>query len=37
VEQQLGYGSAVGLATAVIVGAITGLYFLLSRKMNKLH
>lgn len=37
VEQQLGYGSAVGFATAVIVGAITGLYFLLSRKMNKLY
>lgn len=37
VEQQLGYGSAVGFTTAVIVGAITGLYFLLSRKMNKLY
>ncbi|MBD2847540.1 sugar ABC transporter permease [Paenibacillus sp. IB182496] len=37
VEQQLGYGSAVGFATAVIVGAITGLYFLLSRKMNKMY
>ena len=37
VEQQLGYGSAVGFVTAVIVGAITGLYFLLSRKMNKIY
>ncbi|GBG08074.1 sugar ABC transporter permease [Paenibacillus agaridevorans] len=37
VEQQLGYGSAVGFVTAVIVGAITGLYFLLSRKMNKMY
>lgn len=37
VEQQLGYGSAVGFVTAVIVGAITGLYFFLSRKMNKIY
>lgn len=37
VEQQLGYGSAVGFVTAIIVGAITGLYFLLSRKMNKMY
>lgn len=37
VDQQLGYGSAVGFVTAVIVGAITGLYFLLSRKMNKMY
>ncbi|MHA6481766.1 carbohydrate ABC transporter permease [Paenibacillus sp. strain BS8-2] len=37
VEQQIGYGSAVGFVTAVIVGAITGLYFLLSRKMNKVY
>ena len=37
VVQQFGYGSAVGFATALIVGAITGLYFLLSRKMNKVY
>jgi len=37
VVQQFGYGSAVGFATAIIVGAITGLYFLLSRKMNKVY
>lgn len=37
VAQQLGYGSAVGFATAVIVGGITGLYFFLSRKMNKVY
>ncbi|MNL87613.1 hypothetical protein D3C87_2168480 [compost metagenome] len=37
VAQQLGYGSAVGFASAVIVGAITGLYFFLSRKMNKVY
>ncbi|MHA7964760.1 carbohydrate ABC transporter permease [Paenibacillus sp. CAU 1782] len=37
VEQQLGYGSAVGFVTALIVGAITGLYFFLSRKMNKIY
>nr|WP_240353613.1 sugar ABC transporter permease [Cohnella algarum] len=35
VEQQFGYGSAVGFATALIVGAITLLYQYLSRKMNK--
>ncbi|MFC6652524.1 carbohydrate ABC transporter permease [Paenibacillus rhizoplanae] len=37
VTQQLGYGSAVGFATAVIVGAVTGLYFFFSRKMNKVY
>ncbi|MEK4063456.1 MULTISPECIES: carbohydrate ABC transporter permease [Paenibacillus] len=37
VAQQLGYGSAVGFATAVIVGTITGLYFFFSRKMNKVY
>lgn len=35
VEQQLGYGSAVGFATALIVGAITLLYAYFSRKMNR--
>lgn len=37
VTQQLGYGSAVGFASAVIVGAVTGLYFFFSRKMNKVY
>ncbi|MOA38328.1 hypothetical protein D3C78_1600000 [compost metagenome] len=35
VDQQIGYGSAVGFTTALIVGAITLLYHYLSRKMNK--
>ncbi|OMF27641.1 sugar ABC transporter permease [Paenibacillus sp. FSL H8-0548] len=35
VEQQIGYGSAVGFATALIVGAITALYYYFSRKMNR--
>ncbi|MFH5184411.1 carbohydrate ABC transporter permease [Paenibacillus sp. TAB 01] len=35
VDQQIGYGSAVGFATAVIVGIITALYYYLSKKMNK--
>ncbi|CAG7609445.1 Lactose transport system permease protein LacF [Paenibacillus solanacearum] len=35
--QQFGYGSAVGFATAVIVGLITGLYFYLSKRMNKVY
>lgn len=35
VDQQIGYGSAVGFATAVIVGAITALYYWFSRRMNK--
>lgn len=33
--QQLGYGSAVGFTTALIVGAITGLYFYMSNKMSQ--
>jgi len=37
VAQQLGYGSAVGFVSAVIVGGITGLYFFLSRKMSKVY
>lgn len=37
VEQQIGYGSAVAFATALIVGAITLAYFVLSRKMNKVY
>ncbi|WP_373230047.1 carbohydrate ABC transporter permease [Cohnella sp.] len=35
VEQQLGYGSAVGFATAVIVGLITAIYYCMTKKMNK--
>lgn len=35
VEQQLGYGSAVGFTIAIIVGGITGVYYYLSKKMNK--
>lgn len=37
VEQQLGYGSAVGFASAIIVGAITLLYFYLSRRLNNIY
>ncbi|MGG1515450.1 sugar ABC transporter permease [Paenibacillus oryzisoli] len=35
VTQQIGYGSAVGFTTAVIVGAITAIYFYFSRRMSK--
>lgn len=35
VDQQIGYGSAVGFATAVIVGMITALYYYMTKKMNK--
>ncbi len=37
VQQQLGYGSAVGFVTALIVGIVTILYFYLSRKLNKMY
>ncbi len=37
VVQQIGYGSAVGFTTAIIVGIITALYFYLSRRMNKIY
>jgi raffinose/stachyose/melibiose transport system permease protein len=37
VTQQFGYGSAVGFATALIVGAITAIYSYLSRRMNKVY
>jgi ABC-type sugar transport systems, permease components len=36
-EQDFGYGSAVGFVTAVIVGIVTGLYFLMSRRMSKIY
>ncbi|WP_438347955.1 carbohydrate ABC transporter permease [Paenibacillus sp. FA6] len=35
VEQQIGYGSAVGFATAIIVGGITAIYYYSTKKMNK--
>lgn len=37
VIQQFGYGSAVGFATAVIVGAITAAYYYFSRRMSKVY
>ncbi|WP_199621810.1 carbohydrate ABC transporter permease [Paenibacillus alkalitolerans] len=36
-EQLIGYGSAAGFVTALIVGAITTLYFYLSRKLNRMY
>lgn len=35
--QQFGYGSAVGFTTAVIVGAITLVYFYVSKKLNDVY
>ncbi|MEI7025714.1 carbohydrate ABC transporter permease [Paenibacillus sp. y28] len=35
--QQIGYGSAVGFVTALIVGVITLLYFWLSKRLNKIY
>lgn len=35
--QEIGYGSAVGFATAIIVGLVTCVYFILSKKMNKIY
>ncbi|MCZ8516578.1 sugar ABC transporter permease [Paenibacillus filicis] len=37
VEQQIGYGSAVGFVTAIIVGVVTLLYFYASKRMNKVY
>lgn len=37
VVQQVGYGSAVAFASALIVSALTGLYFLMARKLNKIY
>lgn len=37
IDQQFGYGSAVGFTTAVIVGIITLAYHLMSRRLNKLQ
>ncbi|WP_438447254.1 carbohydrate ABC transporter permease [Gorillibacterium sp. sgz5001074] len=33
--QQIGYGSAVGFVTALIVGAVTMVYFFFSRRMSR--
>lgn len=35
VEQQIGYGSAVGFVIALIVGGITAVYYYSTKKMNK--
>ncbi|WP_340019890.1 sugar ABC transporter permease [Paenibacillus sp. FSL H3-0457] len=35
--QQLGYGSAVGFTTALIVGAVTLIYFRISKKLNDVY
>lgn len=35
--QNIGYGSAVGFTTALIVGLITWLYFWMSRKLNNMY
>jgi raffinose/stachyose/melibiose transport system permease protein len=35
--QEIGYGSAVGFATAIIVGVITGIYFWTSRRINQVY
>ncbi|MGQ8871456.1 carbohydrate ABC transporter permease [Paenibacillus sp. TSA_86.1] len=35
--QQLGYGSAVGFTTALIVGAVTLIYFQISKKLNDIY
>ncbi|MDF2960398.1 MAG: sugar transporter permease [Paenibacillus sp.] len=37
VVQQYGYGAAVGFVSALIVGAITGLYLYISRKSSAAH
>lgn len=36
IPQDIGYGSAVGFFTALIIGLITGLYFYLTRKMGRI-
>lgn len=35
--QNIGYGSAVGFTTAIIVGLITWLYFWMSKKLNNIY
>jgi ABC-type sugar transport system permease subunit len=35
VQQQIGYGSAVGFVSAIIVGLITLVYFQMSKKLNQ--
>lgn len=34
--EQIGYGSAAGFATALIVGVITIIYFMISRRLNRI-
>ncbi|MDF2963910.1 MAG: binding-protein-dependent transporter inner rane component, partial [Paenibacillus sp.] len=36
-DQDFGYGSAVGFVTALIVGLVTAIYFVISRKMSKIY
>lgn len=35
--QQIGYGSAVGFTTALMVGGVTVIYFFVSRKLNNIY
>lgn len=35
--QQLGYGSAVGFTTALLVGGVTFIYFRISKKLNDIY
>ncbi|MNF00610.1 hypothetical protein D3C80_1994650 [compost metagenome] len=35
--QNIGYGSAVGFTTALIVGLITWMYFWMSKKLNNMY
>jgi ABC-type sugar transport system permease subunit len=37
VDQQIGYGSAAGFVTALIVGLITLIYFYMSRRLNRIY
>jgi raffinose/stachyose/melibiose transport system permease protein len=37
VDQQIGYGSAVGFVTALIVGAVTLAYFYMSKRLNRIY
>lgn len=37
VQEEVGYGSAVSFVTALIVGVITLIYFLISRRLNKIY
>lgn len=37
IDQQIGYGSAAGFTTGLIVGLITIVYFAVSRRLNKIY